>query len=215
MPLITRKIIERNIIANFVGRGWTALMGSLFIPIYIKFLGMEAFGLVGLFVTLQTLFLVLVTGLSTTVTRELARLSTQPGTDQKKRDLVRTLEVVYWALAIAIAFIVISLSPIISNDWIMTQHLPVSSVQQAVMMMGLVIAFDLPLSLYYGGLIGLQKQVLYNGVDVVSADISRHWGCCDTLDSLAYWTGVFWVANSNKHRSNLSCCACVMAEFAS
>ena len=166
-------------------------MALLFIPIYIKFLGMEAFGLVGFFVTLQTLFLVLVTGLSTTVTRELARLSTQPGTDQKKRDLVRTLEVVYWALAIAMAFIVISLSPIISNDWIMTQHLPTSSVQQAVMMMGLVIAFDLPLSLYYGGLIGLQKQVLYNGVDVVSATFRGIGAVAVSLDSLAYGTSIF------------------------
>jgi len=169
VSLIKRNIIERDIIANFIGRGWTALMTLLFIPIYIKFLGIEAFGLIGFFVTLQTLFLVLVTGLSISVNRELARLSTQPGTDQKKRDLVRTLEAVYWVLAGAIACIVIFLSPIISNNWIMTQHLPAASVQQAVMMMGVVIAFDLPLSLYYGGLIGLQKQVLYNGVDVVSA----------------------------------------------
>jgi len=169
VPLTKRNVIERNIVANFVGRGWTVLMLWLFIPIYIKFLGIEAFGLIGFFATLQTLFLVLVTGLSTTVNRELARLSTQPGTDQKKRDLVRTLEVVYWALAGAMACIVIFLSPIISNNWIMTQHLPASSVQQAVMMMGVAIAFDLPLSLYYGGLIGLQKQVLYNGIDVVSA----------------------------------------------
>lgn len=202
MPLIKRKIIERNIIANFVGRGWTALMALLFIPIYIKFLGMEAFGLVGFFVTLQTLFLVLVTGLSTTVTRELARLSTQPGTDQKKRDLVRTLEVVYWALAIAMAFIVISLSPIISNDWIMTQHLPVSSVQQAVMMMGLVIAFDLPLSLYYGGLIGLQKQVLYNGVDVVSATfrgigaVAVLWIVSPTVQAFFEWQIVISIAQT-------------------
>ena len=169
MQLIKRKVIERNIVANFLGRGWTVLMVWLFFPIYIKLLGIEAFGLIGFFATLQTLFLVLVAGLSTTVNRELARLSSQQGTDQKKRDLVRTLEVVYWALAGAIACIVILLSPLISNNWIMTQHLPASSVQQVVMIMGIIIAFDLPLSLYYGGLIGLQKQVLYNGIDIVSA----------------------------------------------
>ena len=111
MSLIKRNVIERNIIANFAGRGWTALMALLFFPIYIKFLGIEAFGLVGFFITLQILFSYLVTGLGTTVNRELARLSTQPGTDQKKRDLVRTLEVVYWALAGAVACIVIFSHP--------------------------------------------------------------------------------------------------------
>ena len=55
---------------------------------------------------------------------------------------------VYWALARAMACIVISLSPIISDNWIVTQHLPASSVQQAVIMMGVAIAFDLLLSLY-------------------------------------------------------------------
>jgi len=177
-------------------------MALLFFPIYIKFLGIEAFGLVGFFMTLQTLFLVLVTGLSITVNRELARLSTQPGTDQKKRDLVRTLEVVYWALAGATACIVIFLSPIISNNWIMTQHLPASSVQQAVMMMGFVIAFDLPLSLYYGGLIGLQKQVLYNGVDVVSATfrgigaVVILWIVSPTVQAFFEWQIVISIAQT-------------------
>jgi hypothetical protein len=137
-------------------------------PYLYQIVGIEAFGLTGFFCYFAHFVFSLGNGLSMTVNRELARLSTQPGTNQKKRDLVRTLEVAYWALVGAMACIVISLSPIISDNWIMTQHLPASSVQQAVIMMGVAIAFDLPLSLYQGGLIGLKKQVLYNGVDVVS-----------------------------------------------
>jgi len=46
-------ILKRNIIANFAGQGWTALMALAFVPLYIKFLGIEAYGLIGFFAMLQ------------------------------------------------------------------------------------------------------------------------------------------------------------------
>jgi hypothetical protein len=33
--------LKYNIIANFIGRGWTAIMGLAVVPLYIKFMGME------------------------------------------------------------------------------------------------------------------------------------------------------------------------------
>lgn len=44
---------KRNLIANYLGQSWTALMGLAFIPLYIKYLGIEAYGLIGLFALLQ------------------------------------------------------------------------------------------------------------------------------------------------------------------
>jgi len=34
--------LERNLIANFLGHGWVALMGLAFIPLHIKYLDIEA-----------------------------------------------------------------------------------------------------------------------------------------------------------------------------
>ena len=45
--------VARNVVANFLGQGWTAVMNLAFIPVYIKFLGVEAYGLIGLFGLLQ------------------------------------------------------------------------------------------------------------------------------------------------------------------
>ena len=85
-------IIKRNIAANFIGNFWTTLMGLVFIPVYIRFLGIEAYGLVGFFVTLQSVFSLLDMGLSTTLNRELARLSVNGANARKMRDCVRSLE---------------------------------------------------------------------------------------------------------------------------
>ena len=34
--------IQWNIVANYFGQGWTALMGLIFLPVYIQYLGMAA-----------------------------------------------------------------------------------------------------------------------------------------------------------------------------
>ena len=47
--------LKSNFIANFIGQGWVALMSLAFIPLYIKYLGVEAYGLIGLFALMQTL----------------------------------------------------------------------------------------------------------------------------------------------------------------
>ena len=44
---------KRNIIANYLGSAWNALMGLAFIPLYIHYLGIEAYGLIGVFILLQ------------------------------------------------------------------------------------------------------------------------------------------------------------------
>ena len=41
--------LRNNLVANYLGHGWTALMGIAFIPWYIKLLGIEAYGLIGVF----------------------------------------------------------------------------------------------------------------------------------------------------------------------
>lgn len=154
--------LKLNIIANFVGKGWAALMSLAFIPFYIKFLGIEAYGLIGIFLTLLALFSLLDLGLSTTLNRELARMTVQTGSEQKMRDLTRTLELAYFVLAVLIGIAVISLASPISLYWVKPDSLSTGTIYQAVLTMGLAIACQFPFSLYAGGLMGLQRQVLLN-----------------------------------------------------
>jgi len=164
-------IIKQNIIANFGGRAWNALMFIAFVPLYIKFMGIESYGLVGIFASLLALFNLLDLGLSTTLNRELARLSALPEKAQGMRDLVRTLELPYWSIAVLIGVAVIGLSGPITNYWLNIDNLAPVTVKHALMIMGCVVAFRWPVSLYSGGLMGLQKQVLLNGINVFEATL--------------------------------------------
>ena len=177
----TRRIAEalrRDTFANLVGRGWAALAGLVFVPVYIKLLGVEAYGLVGFAATLQIGISLLDVGLATTLTRELARAGGGEGTNgdeiataQRRRDLVRTLEVPYWIAALVIVALVELGAPAIAQRWLHPDQLPTESVATAVRLIGLTIALQFPFTLYEGGLLGMGRQVALNALLVVGATL--------------------------------------------
>lgn len=160
--------LKLNIIANYAGSMWSALMGVVFIPLYIRFMGIESYGLVGFFGTLVAMFSILDMGLSATMNREMARRSALAGQEQASHDLLRTLETIYWIVAMIIGSIVTLLSFPIAKYWVNPDKLSMADVQQAVMIMGLVVVFRWPFGLYQGGLMGLQKQILVNILNAIS-----------------------------------------------
>ena len=93
-------------------------MGLAFVPIYIKFLGIEAYGLIGFFAMLQGAFQILDLGLSQTMNREMARYAALPEKAGESRDFVRTLEIGYWAIGVVIGIGVVIAAPFIAGHWI-------------------------------------------------------------------------------------------------
>jgi O-antigen/teichoic acid export membrane protein len=155
-------LLKKNITANFAGGLWAGLMNLIFIPLFIKFLGVEAYGLIGIFISLQGLFVILEMGLSGSLNREIARLSVLDGKNQEMRDLLRTLEIPYWSIGSLIGATIIIAAPFIASQWLKVQNLSPATVARTIMVMGVAMAFQWPLNLYSGGLLGLQKQVLLN-----------------------------------------------------
>ena len=154
--------LKKNIVANFAGSTWQAIIAVIFIPVYIKFMGIESWGLIGIFTTLLIVFGLLDMGLSSTLNREMARLSVLGGKEQEMRNLVRTLEVFYWCVAIFAGIVAVSLSSFIANHWIKPGQLSAKTIEQSFLIMGFVIALRMPIGFYSGGLMGLQKQVQLN-----------------------------------------------------
>lgn len=165
--------LSRNVAANFAGRGWTALTSIAFAPVYIQLMGVEAFGLIGFFLALLALSSLLELGLSGALTRELARLSASEAGAGEAREVVRTLEVVYWALAALIGVGVAAASSLIATDWFESNTLGAQTTRAAVLLMGVTLVFQWPIALYTGGLIGVQRLVPLN-VLVVGMVTVRH-----------------------------------------
>lgn len=172
--------LHKNIFANYLGQGWSAVMGLAFIPLYIQYLGMEAFGLIGLFAVMQAWLVLLDMGMSPTLNREMARFSAGAHSPQSIRDLLRSLEVICFGMAALIALSVWAASGYLASDWLKAYKLPVAVVAQALSVMAFVVALRFVEGIYRGSLFGLQRQVWYNGANAILATV-RHGGAVAVL----------------------------------
>jgi O-antigen/teichoic acid export membrane protein len=154
--------LRTNILANYAGQIWMALMGVVFIPLYIKMLGMEAFGLVGLMLSIQALSMLFDLGMGGVLNRELARRVHDPKASGSIGNLIRTFECLVWPITLVIALAVWAASAPLANHWLHPEHLTRESTAQAIAIMGLAIALQWPGSFYANGLSGMERQPVLN-----------------------------------------------------
>ncbi len=191
-------MIRQNIIANLIGRAWGIISVYLFIPLYLKFLGIEVYGLVGFYSTLLGVLAFADMGLTATLKREMPRLSVRKDTAGEMADLLRTYESTYLCISLVLASVIWFLAPLIAEHWLRSKTLQPHEIASVIRLMGVALALQLPSGLYVGGLMGLQKQVLTNCLQSV-------WGAFRGLGAvLILWlfsptifAFVFWQLISN------------------
>ncbi len=150
--------LARNVGANAVAVGWNGLLVVLVTPWYVSILGMEGYGLVGFWLLLQIVLALCDLGMGATLVREFASAQGMPDGNKRRRDLLRTLDCVYWPLAGILAFLLFAASGSIASDWLKLQTLSADRVARSVAWMALALGLQLPGTLYSSGLIGLQSQ---------------------------------------------------------
>lgn len=163
--------LKKNILANYLGQGWSAVMGLVFIPLYIQYLGMEAYGLIGFFALLQAGLALLDMGLAPALNREMARFSAGAHSPQSIRDLLRTLEGIYFLLALSVTILVWWFAPWLAENWLKAEKLSPAVVAEALAVMGVVVALRLWEGFYKGALQGLQRMVWLNTATAVLATL--------------------------------------------
>ncbi|HTQ74986.1 MAG TPA: oligosaccharide flippase family protein [Burkholderiales bacterium] len=151
--------VGRNLAAGIASSVWTALVGLAVIPVYVRHLGHEGYGLVALLTTAQAVFQALDLGLSTSINREIAR-ETESGDLSDAPGLLRTVAAIYWTMALVIALSMLVFSHFMAAHWLSVQGLPIEDVEYAVALIGLVIACRWPGQLYQGALMGAQRIVV-------------------------------------------------------
>ena len=163
--------LKKNVAANYFGQGWQALMGLVFVPLYIKYLGIEAYGLIGIFAMLQVWLALLDMGMKPALGREMARFTGGAHNAQSIRDLLRSIEVIGIVIAGVVALGIWAASGWLASHWVTAKNLPVKVVAQAFAVMGLVIGLRFIENIYMSSIAGLQRQVLQNTVISIMATV--------------------------------------------
>ena len=157
---------RKNIAAGIVGYGWTSLLQLVSTPLLLRWLGAESFGLVGLYIAAQGVSQVFDLGLSPTVNREMAR-SVAAGEADEAHDLLHTIEPGYWILGLVLGLAVVALAPLVATRWLGASHLDPSAIRLDICLIGGLIAVQWPVTLYEGGLSGLQRIPRLHGIGML------------------------------------------------
>ena len=161
MPLKTKAI------SSYIARFYAMFIGIIIYPFYLKYLGAEAYGLVGFFTMFQSWLALLDMGLSPTLTREAARLKHDPERMVEYRVLLRSIEFVFFVIAILITFTVWMGSGWISQHWLKVESIPLKDVAYCISLMGVMSGFRWFVSLYSGSIVGMERQIWYNSYLIV------------------------------------------------
>src|SRR5664280_3011209 len=140
--------LKKNVVANYFGQGWQALMGFAFVPLYIKYLGMEAYGLIGIFAILQAWLVLLDMGMKPALGREMARFTAGAHNAQSIRDLLRSIELIGITVAGGIALGIWAGAGWLATHWVTAKHLSPQVVAHAFVVMGLVTALRFVQDIY-------------------------------------------------------------------
>jgi O-antigen/teichoic acid export membrane protein len=172
--------LKRNLISNLCAQVWLAVMNLAFIPQYIKVLGIEAYGLIGFFILLQTWLGLLDMGITPTLGREMARFTGGGHTNDSIRDLLRTVEMLALAVAAGIVALVVISAKWISTEWLKISALSSNVVMEALIIMGFLVALRFIEGIYRSAIVGLQRQLRFNVINILMGTL-RSFGALGVL----------------------------------
>ncbi|MBX7190668.1 MAG: lipopolysaccharide biosynthesis protein [Sandaracinaceae bacterium] len=191
-PATTRPSLPLNVLTNVGSQVWNAAMSMLFVPVYVRYMGVESYGLIGVFGILHAWLSLLDMGMKPALSREMARFGAGAVTPQGIRDLLRTVETVTGVFGLVSACSVALASHWLATHWLRAEALPIEAVARAFTVMGTVTGIRFVESVYASSLTGLQRQVILNAVSSASATL-RGLGAIAILEWVSPTIEAFFV----------------------
>lgn len=173
----------RGVLSNALYTAWSALLSLATIPLLVRTIGLEAYGIVGLLLSAQALIFALDLGLSAAINRFVARYQALEDLPSA-RNLIVSASPVYGAFALAIILMTSLVSPWVAESWLVLERLSIESVARSIAIMGVIIALRFWLTLYQSALIGAGRVDISSLVGLVSITAAQLGGV-----SLAVATG--------------------------
>lgn len=159
--------MKQVLIVSYISQAYISLIGIVLMPIYLQYLGIEAFGLIGFFLMLQNWLQLLDLGLSPTLSREMSlyRGGALSATIVLQR--LRSLEWLLGLLALTATLLLILCRNWIAMNWLTFQQLSPDEVSICVVAMTVAAALRWLTGLYRASLIGLEWQMWVNGASAL------------------------------------------------
>ena len=164
--------LRTDSLVNILGSGAHILIQVLLAPFYIRLLGIEQYGVIGFYLTLNGVLSFLEFGLTRILSKEVAVLSEN---QQKRLQLARTVrsfEGVFWVFGVLLISVGLILSPMAAKVWLASAQFSEAGFTELYMLMAMIIGANWPRSIYYSVFIGLQQHKLKNVLQILISIIT-------------------------------------------
>ncbi|RJX72379.1 hypothetical protein DZ860_08180 [Vibrio sinensis] len=153
-----------NTLANYLSKLWAITSIYVFVPFYIKILGIENYGII----TFQTIIFSFVyiadAGLSAAFSRECARTESR----LHLRPLLLTLEKTISMVLLLVLSIVYFSAEWLANYWLNSNgEMNPEVIEYCIKLMAIGMGPQILMALYFGGLMGLERQSEANLIHVI------------------------------------------------
>jgi O-antigen/teichoic acid export membrane protein len=151
--------------SNLLTNVYSLVVGILFVPLYINYIGIEAYGIIGAFNGITTFLWLFDFGVTTNINREMAKFYE---TDDKRDllDLKKTLEIVCFGLSGAIAVFLSGFIALLAFYWFNSDRFTPEYLFSVLSILAFSLVLQFPIAFYTGGLLGLNQQVPLNFINI-------------------------------------------------
>ena len=154
-----RSSLRLNILASYASQIYLVVISIAILPVYMKYMGAEAYGLVGFFAMLQGLFNLLDFGLTPTISRQTAQYNAGVETALGFRQLFRSLSLIFSCIALIGGGLLFYFDSYIATHWLKLESLNVSDVLFCLEIMAVCVALRWMTGLYRGVILGFERIV--------------------------------------------------------
>lgn len=163
--------LKLNILASYLSQIYLIVISIAILPFYIKYMGAEAYGLVGFFAMLQGLFNLLDFGLTPTISRQTAQYNAGIESALNFRRLFRALSLIFLVIAILGGSALYLLDNYIAVHWLKLDNLNVDEVLFCLQIMAICVALRWMTGLYRGVISGFEQIVWLSVVNSIIATL--------------------------------------------
>ena len=149
--------LSKAFVFSLSTRAWTALLSLAAMPLYLRYLGAEAFGVVGLFLSVQVIVGFFDFGLGATLTRQIS-ISESRKDFSNSANQALTFEIAFLLLTTVVSIVLVVSTPLIATHWIQDSTIDKDALSKILVLASISIAALLPTTIYSAALIGLQRQ---------------------------------------------------------
>lgn len=163
--------LKINVLASYVSQIYLVIISIAILPIYMKYMGAEAYGLVGFFAMLQGLFSLLDFGLTPTISRQTAQYNAGAESALGFRQLFRSLSVIFFGIACLGGGLLFYFNQYIAEHWLKLENLAMSDVLFCLQTMAICVALRWMTGLYRGVISGFERIVWLSVSNIVIATL--------------------------------------------